>query len=232
MNIGFIAEPIVDLKGRTLGVELLTRFASNQNKQLHPGFVIAGWDLERKREFLFEQCSVIAEKQDWFLTNQFFCTVNIDHSMATLLKNDKDIRSTFESMPFIKLEISEQFPGLRDGQESSLLSYLKNGKNALWLDDLGAGLANVKSLKNGYFDVVKIDRLFFNAQVNKASFPFVIKKIRSHCDKIVVEGIESDEHLEILKSVGVWGVQGYLFDSVPFQHIEFLSNPLIDLKKS
>lgn len=232
MNIGFIAEPIVDLKGRTLGVELLTRFASNQNKQLHPGFVIAGWDLERKREFLFEQCSVIAEKQDWFLTNHFFCTVNIDHPMATLLKNDTDLRSKFESMPFIQLEISEQFPGLGDGLESSLLSFLKNGKNSLWLDDLGAGHANVTSLMHGCFDVVKIDRIFFNEQVRKASFPKLIKKIRSYCDKIVVEGIESDEHLAILKTVGIWGLQGYLFDSVPFQHIESLSNPIIDLKKS
>lgn len=224
MNIGFIAEPIVDLKGRTLGVELLTRFISNQNKQLHPGYVISGWDLERKRGFLFEQCSVIANKQDWFLTNHFFCTVNIDHSMATLLKDDSSLRGTFESMPFIKLEISEQFPGLQNGQESSLLNFLKKGKNALWLDDLGAGGANVKSLINGYFDVVKIDRVFFNAQVKKASFPLLIKKIRSYCDRIVVEGIESDEHLEIIKSVGILGLQGYLFESVPFQNIEILSH--------
>lgn len=228
MTIEFIAEPIVDLKGKTLGVELLTRFISSKNKRLNPGYVIAGWDLERKRNFLFEQCSVIANKQNWFLANQFFCTVNIDYSMATLLKDDTSLRGIFESMPFIKLEISELFPGLGNGKQSSLLSFLNSGKNALWLDDLGAGLANVKSLKNGYFDVVKIDRVFFNAQVKKASFPLLIKKIRSYCDKIVVEGIESDEHLEILKSVGIWGLQGYLFDSVPFQHIEFLSNPLID----
>ncbi len=224
MDIEFIAEPIVDLNGNTFGVELLTRFTSNQKKLLHPGFVIAGWNLERKREFLFEQCSAIAEKQDWFLANHFFCTVNIDHSMATLLKNDTDLRSKFESMPFIKLEISEQFPGLGDGLESSLISFLKNGKNALWLDDLGAGHANVTSLMNGYFDVVKIDRIFFNAQIKKASFPLLINKIRSYCDRIVVEGIESNEHMEMLKSVGIWGLQGYLFESVPFQRIEALSH--------
>ena len=224
MNIRFIAEPIVNLKGRTLGVELLTRFTSKENKQLPPHHVITGWDLERKRGFLFEQCSAIAEKKDWFLSNHLFCTVNIDHSMATLLKNDASLLSAFESMPFIKLEISEQFPGLGDGQESSLLSYLKNGKNALWLDDLGAGGANIRSLVNGYFDVVKIDRVFFNSQVTKARFPLLIKKIRSYCDRIVVEGIESNEHMEMLKSVGIWGLQGYLFESVPFQRIEALSH--------
>ncbi|ASK00611.1 EAL domain-containing protein [Citrobacter freundii] len=222
MDTTFIADPIVSIDERLLGVELLTRFIASDGRPLHPEFVISSWDLDRKRLFLYEQCGNIATMQTWFERKNLFCTLNIDQKMAFLIRHDYILRQTFESMPFIKLELSEHFPGLDKGLKSPLLKSLSQGVNGLWLDDLGAGNANVVSLIEGYFEVVKIDRIFFNEQVKKPTFNQLIALIKKHCGKVIIEGIENREHLGILREVGVWGLQGYLFKSVPFKNVDLL----------
>ncbi|HGG8812814.1 EAL domain-containing protein [Enterobacter hormaechei] len=222
MDSTFIADPIVSIDERLLGVELLTRFIASDGRPLHPEFVISSWDLDRKRLFLYEQCGNIATMQTWFERKNLFCTLNIDQKMAFLIRHDYILRQTFESMPFIKLELSEHFPGLDKGLKSPLLKSLSQGVNGLWLDDLGAGNANVVSLIEGYFEVVKIDRIFFNEQVKKPTFNQLIASIKKHCGKVIIEGIENREHLGILREVGVWGLQGYLFKSVPFKNVDLL----------
>ncbi|HFE3524240.1 TPA: EAL domain-containing protein, partial [Enterobacter hormaechei] len=207
MDTTFIADPIVSIDERLLGVELLTRFIASDGRPLHPEFVISSWDLDRKRLFLYEQCGNIATMQTWFERKNLFCTLNIDQKMAFLIRHDYILRQTFESMPFIKLELSEHFPGLDKGLKSPLLKSLSQGVNGLWLDDLGAGNANVVSLIEGYFEVVKIDRIFFNEQVKKPTFNQLIASIKKHCGKVIIEGIENREHLGILREVGVWGLQ-------------------------
>ena len=222
MDTTFIADPIVSIDERLLGVELLTRFIASDGRPLHPEFVISSWDLDRKRLFLYELCGNIASMQKWFERKNLFCTLNIDQQMAFLIRHDYILRQTFESMPFIKLELSEHFPGLDKGLKSPLLKSLSQGVNGLWLDDLGAGNSNVVSLIEGYFEVVKIDRIFFNEQVKKPTFNQLIASIKKHCGKVIIEGIENREHLGILREVGVWGLQGYLFKSVPFKNVDLL----------
>ncbi|MGL5242376.1 MAG: EAL domain-containing protein [Kluyvera ascorbata] len=222
MDTTFIAEPIVSIDEKLLGVELLTRFISPDGRPLHPEFVISSWDLDRKRLFLYEQCGNIASMQKWFERKNLFCTLNIDQQMAFLIRNDYILRQTFESMPFIKLELSENFPGLDKGLKSPLLKSLSQGVNGLWLDDLGAGNSNVVSLIEGYFEVVKLDRIFFNEQVKKPTFYELIVLIKKYCDKIVIEGIEDRKSMEILREVGIWGLQGYLFKSIPFENVDSL----------
>ncbi len=222
MDTTFIAEPIVSIDEKLLGVELLTRFISPDGRPLHPEFVISSWDLDRKRLFLYEQCGNIASMQKWFERKNLFCTLNIDQQMAFLIRHDYILRQTFESMPFIKLELSENFPGLDKGLNSPLLKSLSQGVNGLWLDDLGAGNSNVVSLIEGYFEVVKIDRIFFNEQVKKPTFYELIVLIKKYCDKIVIEGIEDRKSMEILREVGIWGLQGYLFKSIPFENVDSL----------
>ncbi|EKL0720949.1 EAL domain-containing protein [Citrobacter freundii] len=222
MDTTFIAEPIVSIDEKLLGVELLTRFISPDGRPLHPEFVISSWDLDRKRLFLYEQCGNIASMQKWFERKNLFCTLNIDQQMAFLIRHDYILRQTFESMPFIKLELSENFLGLDKGLKNPLLKALSQGVNGLWPDDLGAGNANVVSLMEGYFEVVKVDRCFFNQQVQKPTFYPLIASIQKHCGKVIIEGIENREHLGILREVGIWGLQGYLIKSVPFKNVDSL----------
>ncbi|HGT2996597.1 TPA: EAL domain-containing protein [Enterobacter hormaechei] len=206
MQTQFIAEIIVSIDERLLGVELLTRFITSDGRPLHPEFVISSWDLDRKRLFLYEQCGNIAIKQTWFEQKNLFCTLNIDQQMAFLIRHDYILRQTFESMPFIKLELSEHFPGLDKGLKSPLLKSLSQGVNGLWLDDLGAGNANVVSLMEGYFEVVKVDRCFFNEQVQKPTFNQLIASIKNTVTKLLLKGLR----IEIIWGYCVrWGFGDY-----------------------
>ncbi|MCM7640178.1 hypothetical protein M8S23_22475, partial [Enterobacter roggenkampii] len=78
------------------------------------------------------------------------------------------------------------------------------------------------SLMEGYFEVVKVDRCFFNEQVQNPTLYPLIASIQKHCDKIIIEGIENREHMGLLREVGIWGLQGYLFKSVPFKNVDSL----------
>lgn len=129
MHSEFIAEPIMNLEGKLLGVELLTRFVSESKRPLHPAFVISGWDFDQKRLFLYKQFGVIASKQDWFEHHGLFCSLNVDYDMATLLRHDGLLQLTVSSMPFIKLEVSEEFPGIEQGLKSPILKSLCQGVN-------------------------------------------------------------------------------------------------------
>lgn len=222
MKIEFIAEPIVNIHEDLLGVELLTRFVLSNAKTLHPQFVISGWDLERKRVFLYEQYDIIASKRHWFESNGLFCTLNIDCDMAILVNSDEYLKNFFASMPFVKFEISEHFHDRAPELKNPLLKSLKQGSNGLWLDDLGAGHANITCLLDGYFEVAKIDRYFFKEEIQKNTFPLLIKNIRKYCDKIVVEGVENKQYLPVLKEANIWGLQGYLFESKAFHEVESL----------
>ncbi|MEE9714325.1 hypothetical protein V4826_05765 [Escherichia coli] len=73
-----------------------------------------------------------------------------------------------------------------------------------------------------HFEVVKVDRCFFNEQVQNPTFYPLIASIQKHCDKIIIEGIENREHMGLLREVGIWGLQGYLFKSVPFKNVDSL----------
>ena len=41
-------------------------------------------------------------------------------------------------------------------------------------------------------------------------------------NEIVIEGIEDRKSMEILREVGIWGLQGYLFKSIPFENVDSL----------
>lgn len=54
------------------------------------------------------------------------------------------------------------------------------------------------------------------------TFPLLVKHIRSYCDKIVVDGQENARYLPVLKTAGIWAIQGTLFSSVALEEVETL----------
>lgn len=218
----FIAEPIMSIDGNLLGVEMLTRFTENNTITLNPERVISKWDCSEKRMFLYEQSRLITQHSFFFKSNGLFCSINIDHQMALLLRHDSLLQSSLSNLPFLTLEISENFPKLNLGLENPLLNGLKNDGFTLWLDDLGSGNANVAALMDSCFEVIKIDRKSFLSEVVKPTFGVLINHIKKYCKNIIIEGVEEEHWLPILDEAGIWGVQGYLYKSVHFDQLEQL----------
>ncbi|MCQ8781111.1 putative bifunctional diguanylate cyclase/phosphodiesterase [Mangrovibrevibacter kandeliae] len=82
----------------------------------------------------------------------------------------------------------------------------------LWLDDFGTGFAGLSCLRTIAFDTVKIDRSFLHGATLGAGHMLLedmVRLIRNHGQRLVVEGVETERHLALLKSLRVEWAQGY-----------------------
>jgi EAL domain-containing protein (putative c-di-GMP-specific phosphodiesterase class I) len=99
------------------------------------------------------------------------------------------------------------------------------------MDDFGTGYSSLSHLHQFPFDVLKIDRSFIQRMTNGDQPLQIVQTIvelaRVLGMDVVAEGIETEEQLALLKSMGCRFGQGYLFaPPLPADQIEvWLSNP-------
>ena len=99
---------------------------------------------------------------------------------------------------------------------------LKKEGFSIAMDDFGTGYSSLSRLSMIPFDTVKIDRslLLAAAEGNKAILESAITLIKRLGIAVVVEGVETVEHLSLIRLLGANSVQGFL-----------LSKP-VDLEKT
>jgi diguanylate cyclase (GGDEF)-like protein len=82
------------------------------------------------------------------------------------------------------------------------------------IDDFGTGYSNFRYLFNDHFSSVKIDRTLVKAASDSPRSGDIVRSLvtmgASAKLKVVAEGIETDDELELLAGMGVDYVQGYL----------------------
>ena len=116
---------------------------------------------------------------------------------------------------YIHVEITES--ALIDDLSSlnDSVNRLKKENYALWLDDFGSGYSSLNVLKDYEFDVLKIDMKFLSGFHEKPKSKIVIQSVINMAKdlgiKTLAEGVETDEEVEFLKSVGCERLQGYHF---------------------
>lgn len=82
----------------------------------------------------------------------------------------------------------------------------------IWLDDFGTGFAGLSWLRLIEFDTVKIDRSFLHdcdSERGYEMFQDIVRLVRNRGPKILVEGVESAEQLELLHDLKIDMAQGY-----------------------
>lgn len=115
----------------------------------------------------------------------------------------------------LELEVTESVT--LDGNEHTLatIDQLQSLGIHLSLDDFGTGYSSLSYLKKFPFDTLKIDRSFVNELSEAADSVAIIRAVvgmgKSLGMTIVVEGVETEEQLAILKAEGCDLGQGYLF---------------------
>ena len=95
------------------------------------------------------------------------------------------------------------------------------------LDDFGTGYSNMTLLHKMNFDTIKVDQAFSRGMVEDSRSIILVKSIVDMCHSleadVLVEGIESDVMLDILKNLGCKYGQGYHI-GIPQTLDELLSN--------
>ncbi|EKN4011838.1 TPA: hypothetical protein P0N76_002451 [Yersinia enterocolitica] len=208
MKMQYLAQPIMSTDQKLLGVEVLTRFLKDGLSLLRPTAteIMLGWTIHEKRAYLIDVIHFITNNEEFFIGNKLFCSLSIDSSTALILKHDAYIQILIQSLPYLKLLISE-------GLSNPVLKSLSNRNNALFLNYLGS-VNTINETISG-FEVVKIDEIYFSSYFYRSSFPVIIENIIKYCPKIIVSGVFDAKLLPYLHEWGVWGIQGELYESVP-----------------
>jgi len=96
-----------------------------------------------------------------------------------------------------------------------LLEHIKEYHICLSIDDFGIGYSSLSYLSNLPVDIVKIDRFFINQMTKEKAVRHIVQStielVHDLGMKVVAEGVENQEQLEILKAMNCDYAQGYLF---------------------
>ncbi|MDY0244433.1 MAG: bifunctional diguanylate cyclase/phosphodiesterase [Sphaerochaeta sp.] len=123
----------------------------------------------------------------------------------------------------IGFEVTESMVLSSDPVVTKSWQALRNMGVRFFLDDFGTGYANLDSLVNLPFDVVKIDRSVVSNTTNSYELLSLIAGMLERLGKeVIAEGVETLEQLEMVKSNRISYVQGYYF-SRPLPPGDFLS---------
>ncbi len=129
------------------------------------------------------------------------------------------------------LEITES--ALMDNTEHIMTQIEKLRQNGfeVWMDDFGSGFSSLNLLKNYQFDLVKIDMDFLSefdeSENDKIILKHIVSMIKNLGSHTLIEGVETKEQFDFMKSIGCEMMQGYLIGR-PMPYLEGLDS----MKKS
>ena len=115
----------------------------------------------------------------------------------------------------IELEITESICGEDSGNIYDLIRELQNEGFKIAMDDFGSGFSSLNMLKEIPLDILKMDLKFLDSSENVSKshkiLGSLIQLAKSLELKVVVEGVETADQVEFLKSMGKLGAQGYYY---------------------
>lgn len=125
------------------------------------------------------------------------------------------LRETNVAAEYLEIEITES-AAMRDiAFTIATLQQLQQIGVKIAIDDFGTGYSSLNAIKYFPLHILKIDRSFVQDAVNDPSDAAIAKTIvalgKGLGLQILAEGVETEEQLEFLRSIGCDSAQGYLF---------------------
>jgi EAL domain-containing protein (putative c-di-GMP-specific phosphodiesterase class I) len=114
----------------------------------------------------------------------------------------------------LKLEITESIV-MENAAAIATIKRLKGLGIQISIDDFGTGYSSLSYLHRFPFDVIKIDRTFTGRMTTDRESLSIVKTITALAlelgKSVVAEGVEKEEHQQILTEIGCQYGQGYLY---------------------
>jgi diguanylate cyclase (GGDEF)-like protein/PAS domain S-box-containing protein len=236
-------QPKVSLQDRSItGFELLLRWNSHQHGEIAPGEFIpisedSGLIIPIGLWALEQACWQLHRWQNERLGRERL-TIAVNVSMRQLLLPSfipdiqRIIARTGIAPHLLELEVTETSAMANPMQTIENLSMLKKLGVKLALDDFGTGYSSLAYLQKLPIDILKIDRAFVMGLGKDKNDDAIVRLIlaltRSLGLETVAEGVESEQHIQLLKSLGCYLGQGHYFSHPipPHEAEELLSNSL------
>lgn len=128
---------------------------------------------------------------------------------------------------YLDLEITESTAMENPERALALLAELKALGVTLAIDDFGTGYSSLEYLQKYAVDFIKIDRAFVRNLVHNPADQGIVKAVLGIADslkmRVIAEGVETAEELELLKQLRCHEIQGYFISKpVPADEISAL----------
>lgn len=116
----------------------------------------------------------------------------------------------------LKLEITERVILYDQKYMKTMMEEMTAKGIRFYLDDFGVGYSNFSSVMHLPFECVKLDRSLFTDLTENKNDVLVVKTMidlfHNIGIKVVSEGIETQEQLDVIRELGTDYVQGYVFE--------------------
>lgn len=227
-------QPQVDAStGKWLGAEALVRWIHPERGMISPGDFIP----------VLEEAAVItkvdayiwdlaAQKlSDWKQLGRedLYISVNVsghDFYHVDLYQTFVSLVEKYQIAPKnLKIEVTETVLSRSKELLNDTLSKLRAYGFIVEIDDFGSGYSSLNSLKDMETDVIKIDMGFLSKTDHvgrsKMILNDIVHMIRNLHMGIVVEGVETQEQLDFVTSIGCDIIQGYYYSKpIPVNEFE------------
>lgn len=219
-------QPIIDLKeNKLVALEALIRRQTSTGQIIAPGAFI---DTLERMNLIEHVGNIVLEKvciqiHEWLEKGYDIVPVSVNLS-ALQFKNlhlADYVKSTLEkyqiSPKYIILEVTESMLIEDIEVAQATIDSLRNYGIAISIDDFGTGYASIGYLKQFMFEHLKIDISFIREIAKNKSDRIIVEAIITIAKtlhlKTIAEGIESEEQLNIVSSLGCELGQGYFWNA-------------------
>jgi diguanylate cyclase (GGDEF)-like protein/PAS domain S-box-containing protein len=218
-------QPIVSLRnGRIIAFEALSRWQRPEGIVMPGDFIKVadetGLILDINRQLLLEACRQVREWQKLFPSDPpLSIGLNITPKQFAHPGLAAEIKEGLEQTGIdpanVDLEITETI-AMGDADRSAVVfAELKALGTHLSIDDFGTGYSSLSRLQRFPVDTLKIDRAFISRMESDAETHEIVRTVVMLAHnlglKVVAEGIETQQQVDLLKHIGCEMGQGYLF---------------------
>lgn len=227
-------QPLIDVvTGNVCGAEALLRYKSEDGNILPPNIFIP----------ILEETGLVVPVGKWIINEaikkckeiqavipEFHININVSYIQVIKSNLVKDVTTAIEKYNInpssIIIEMTES--GLLESNKRymKIWSALKERGVGLALDDFGTGYSNFNYMSQLEPDLIKIDRNFtakaLNNEYDYNMLTLIHKMVFNLGLKICIEGVETKEEMEKIKSMCPNFFQGYFFGR-PCPYEDFVS---------
>lgn len=218
-------QPVYSLsKGKMVSAEALVRWNHPTKGFVSPGLFIPLFERNgfiTKLDF-YVWDKVCRQIKEWESRFDYNVPISINISRIDMYNPGMvnyiiSLIDKYEISPeFLKLEVTESAYTENPDKLIEIIKYLQNEGFLVLMDDFGSGYSSLNMLKDLPVDVLKIDLKFlFDLSNNHRAaniLTSIVRMAKWLKMAVIVEGVEFENQLEFLRSIGCDEIQGYYFD--------------------
>ena len=222
-NIFFMLQPQYDMSHKLRGFEALARMRDDDGAILQPHEFIP---VAEKVGLIDKIDSVVFKKAAAFVgelsrQHDLDVTLSVNVSVRHLMKKDftEEIKNQLAAsrLPANRLEIEITESVMIESLEKAMdcIKELRNMGVQIAIDDFGTGYSSLSYLNDIPANLLKIDKTFVDgvnsSEKSKQYVAAIISLGHIMGYKVISEGVEENDQLEILKQIGCDYIQGFIW---------------------